>query len=67
MVHTLQAKSEVEVVWTVAVSITLTLLLTLLPDVTKVTLADVWPDTCSIHALMMTVGFTFTTVKTKQS
>jgi hypothetical protein len=65
VVHTLQAESEVKVVWTVAVSIALALLLALFPDITKVTLTDIWPDTRSIHTLTMAVGFTFSTVKKK--
>lgn len=59
MIHALETISKAQLIGTVAVSITFAFLFTLIPHISKVTLTSVWSNTCSIHTLLVAVGFTF--------
>lgn len=61
MIHALETISKTQIIGTVAVSITFAFLFTLFSHISKVTLTYVWSNTCSIHTLLVAVGFTFST------
>lgn len=67
VIHTLETISQSHLVWTVAVSIAFAFLLALFPHIAKVTGTSVWSCTSSIHALIMTVWFTFSTEKKRNT
>lgn len=66
VIHTLETISQSHLIWTVAVSIAFAFLLALFPHIAKVTGTSVWSCTSSIHALIMTVWFTFSTERLLQ-